>query len=695
MTSVVTDTMQDASLFSVDADGIYLNTKAIEAVGIEEDTIKKGLMRYRKAESVLWEHKKVGNRIWIRLDTLPSNTKQRIHFFYNDVAKVAAESSLKSGAIGRIEQNDVSEFMALKVKKDGTGYTIQEASDLAHACGWLRLLHAYVSEKRYDKPMQVSNTATIKGKTAFMRWCASVIYALDLYGFRISNGIRLNDKVEQWISVGKQCLIHKQFGNENRVILQPSHIDFIIVHYAKNKKSIPQLVRLLEIEFSIKVTRQAVMLHLEKPENKQKWQPMREGMLIAERRSRSLLTLAKPKFADAIWQLDASPIALFANDGDGVKKSKYTTVFIRDTYSGKCVGLAFGITETSELVKSALRHAVANTGYLPYSMRYDGGAANMSKEVQEVMSLLATYHFKTAPYRPTGKASIEQYVNQVENVLRGFDNFAGGNITRRGTEKSFNPDVVKRMQKEGRMPTSSQTIVQVWAAVEILNNTVGSDGQTPNVIYEKCDDVNRRKATIEIVSAAFWKHRTRSIRYEMGGIKMQVGELTLQYWVGSPMVEDYEFKRKNEGKSFEVRYNPDDLSMIALYNKDGSYIDKAVLKHEYSLLPDFRADGEGEAFGIMQTQNKRFIEEGVREYKEAEQRLKNQDLPTEFDFLELNKAELGRVESAQIESLLAVGRNVTDRKAKKTPNAPPSVDEQTQVSDSEEIDFYDFFSNKT
>jgi hypothetical protein len=243
-------------------------------------------------------------------------------------------------------------------------------------------------------------------------------------------------------------------------------------------------------------------------------------------------------------------------------------------------------------------------------------------------------------------------MDNIEKVLQSFDNFAGGNITARGTEKQFNPDTLTAMKKAGRMPNSYQTIIQDWLAVEVLNNTMGSDNRTPRERYTD-SHANRRKATIQIVADCFFVKRDRTLRYDGGGVTMQIGEQRLAYWVGTSMVEDYGFKQKHLGQSFQVRFNPDKRDTICLYDKEDRFVSEAVLKHEYSYIPDYRAEGESEAFALMQGNNKRFITEGIDMYKEAESRLEEAGLPTHYDFLTLHKDELARVEGAEKERLIA------------------------------------------
>ena len=181
-------------------------------------------------------------------------------------------------------------------------------------------------------------------------------------------------------------------------------MDFAVVHYAQNKKSIPQIVDLLYKTRDKKITRQALEKRLFDPSVKSVRLPVREGLLAAQKESWSYVKNAKSPFADALWLVDGTQTALFHHRDGAAKKSTWNAVFVRDHFSGKVIGLAFGQTETSELVKLAMRRAVMNAGKLPHSIRYDGGSANTSDAMKAVFDKLSAYHFKTMPYHQGGKA---------------------------------------------------------------------------------------------------------------------------------------------------------------------------------------------------------------------------------------------------------------------------------------------------
>ena len=155
--------------FLLDTEGVWLRIGVLEKLGVDSDnTIYPSLKRHRRELTNTWEHKKINNRVWLRFDKLPSLQKDRVTRHYGDLVRVAAESTLKAAALDLVEMMDVKEFLALKIRKDGTGYNTSEASDLAHACGWLRLLEQSLKNRSFAVPLQIATGKTIKGKTQYM-----------------------------------------------------------------------------------------------------------------------------------------------------------------------------------------------------------------------------------------------------------------------------------------------------------------------------------------------------------------------------------------------------------------------------------------------------------------------------------------------------------------------------------------------
>lgn len=677
--------------FKIEGTKLWLSFPALVSAGVPENTAKDGLRLFREVNSNLWEHKnddKDKRKVWVLFNTLPQLQKERTNRHFGDIIELAAIQTIQKEVNDLVELRDIEFFLSQRIRKDGAAYKNQQAAQLTKACAWLRWLNNAANNKVWKDGFQVKTGVFITKTGEFYEYIAQILRGEAIYGFKIKNGNYLYQKITKWREIGKNSLLDGRFGNDNPTKLKEADMDFAIVHYAQNKKTVPQIAALLEQNRGTKVTRQALGKRLFDPRIEMKWKPIREGHLAAQKESWSYVKNAKAPFADALWLVDGTQVALFYQDGSQAKKSTMNAVFVRDHFSGKVIGLAFGQTETTDLVKLAMRRAVANMGKLPYSIRYDGGSANTSFIMKDVFDKLSAYHFKTMAYHQGGKANVERLVNEVENILKvGFDNFAGGNITRRGTEKDFNTDTVKKMLRSGLMPNNHEVLIQYWAAVEVINHTVGKDGKSPAQRYADNADTRRRDASIEIMAAAFWDKRPHSVRYESGGLRIEVGGKRLEYWVGEPMCESFNFKKRFEGTSFYIRLDAEQNDRIALYTADDAFVSDAVLKHEFSLIADFAQEGEQSKLREHLGNQKRFLSEGVSEYNEAKQRVDERGEPTKFDFLEMNKEALANSEAGVKERLLDMVNNTTKKRGVKATEPTKQVSQNTDTNEDLNNDF--------
>jgi hypothetical protein len=359
----------------------------------------------------------------------------------------------------------------------------------------------------------------------------------------------------------------------------------------------------------------------------------------------------RPSHADALWVLDGSTIQLYYTDEKGQVRSDLYGVVVADAYSGAIIGRAIGYTETSTLVQAALRHSVRTTGMQPHQLQYDNSSANKAIESAQVMQKLAKLHFPTAPY--SGKAKvIEAIWGRIEQgFMRAFPSFKGGNITAKSVNTRANPDYIAQLRREGHIPSREAIIAQFHLAVELYNNTVSATGQTPVEKYRTADPRRKEFDTLAYIDC-FWVDRRHSVRYTKDGIIMEVDQKRYHYEVESERgIEDMRFRRQWLGESFQVKYDPDDLSSIALY-RDGAYIATAVEKYAAPMAITDYEEGDGTIIRKALDQRKAYWAQLQQEIQDVENYVQQEGF-SPVDFRLLHKDALNRMEGAMVDDLLA------------------------------------------
>lgn len=633
-----------------------------ESMGIELqsafNTIKTGLKRNREGSNC-WDHfddPEDSRRKWIIVDELPETTRERAIYYYGDIEEAFYSEMFLDKVGDYVAAGDYSWFLKAQVKADGTAFTTTEANNLSEACGWLRML------------ADGFNRHLFSGKLTYYGKAALVLGARQLYGLKVSNGRVLQRRVKRWKADGRESLISGLVGNRNAVAIPDLGIKRVLSLYGDFRKpSIRDVAMVYNSEAPLKgwpeVSTERIRQILQEPVNRQKWFAARHGKEAYRNQYERTLKRRKPSFPDAIWSIDGLTVQLYYVNSRGELKSDLYCVAVMDVFSDKVVGYALGSTETGHLVQRALRDAVRKTMYFPIQAQYDNSKANLSKEVEELMPRLASIDFPTAPYNGKSKP-IENLIGRLEGRnMRYMENFKGGNITSHSLERKANPDALMKLVKEGKIPSREAAIAQFELIIETHNHEATGDGLTPNERYGTPHE-KRRPADPLLVIEAFWVERPKKATYTKDGLIIQVGKERITYEVESERgVENKEFRKNWIGQRFTIKYDPDDLYMIALYHED-TLIEYAVQKYEFPMAVVDAEEGEGKILAKALKARKEHIDEGLVEFEEIKQEVEEAGFATLSHQL-LKKDSYNRMEGRMLDELLQrSGRTQKVRKNK-------------------------------
>lgn len=639
---------------------ICLSVEAIaEAVGMTFDsglnTVKKGLERYRSRDTESWKHyadESDNRRKWVIYNYLPEATMSRVDHYWGDVRLQYYTEMLTTEALSRIDIKDKSYFA-------GRGLTGGKADQLAEACGWLRLCNSNYWVNKWD------------GRTVYMQWAARVIGDRNLYGFKVGSARSLRRKIKQWKTDGRASLIPKSKGNNNATKVSKEGIIRIMNLYAdRHKPSVKTVADIYNREAKEKgwalLTDERVRQIVTEPKNLQIAILARHGTEAARNLLERTIKRRKPSFADALWTMDGTAVQLIYREGKKMRSDLYIYAIV-DAYSGAIIGKAFGASETSTLVQAALRDATTSTGRLPYQLQYDNSGANKSAEATQLFNKMARAAFPTSPYNGKAKV-IEMIFGQFEQAnLRYFDNFKGGNITARSLNTRANPDHLanyKSVAGKKGLPTKEQVVAQMMLAIEVHNHTMVKGGKTRIEHYHTKDSRRQEIPYLSMVDM-FWVERKHKVRYTKDGIVMEVGKKRYYYEVESEHgVEDMEFRLNWLGSTFTVKYDPDDLEYINLYDA-GVWIATAHEKNELAMAKADAEKGEGEILSKSYKARDKYLKILSKE-KEI---LNEMDEGAVMDHQLVHKDAYNRMERKQLDQLIeATGRGrvvTTEHKPRK------------------------------
>jgi hypothetical protein len=301
------------------------------------------------------------------------------------------------------------------------------------------------------------------------------------------------------------------------------------------------------------------------------WYMARHGFGAWKNKYEHTMLRYAPTVPNALWVGDDTKVNLYYKDRYGVQ-AQLNVYAIVDAGTKCWLGWSFaenkkGKDVDTETVKAAYRHALIRTGgAVPYQMQYDNDKANA------FYKRLNTLNFPCMPNNGQSKI-IERLFGKLQRNFMRFDKaFTGQNVQSTSLQSKVNAEAVQiYASKEDAMKAQ-----ELWFLT--MNNTKNAAGHTPHELQQAVVE-GTLYATDHDFMELFWEWNEGNNTYRKEGITMLHNKQTYVYHVGEPHLPNLEFLEANVGARFKIRYNPADLSEVALYTaKDLRYIAKAVTK---------------------------------------------------------------------------------------------------------------------
>ncbi len=316
-----------------------------------------------------------------------------------------------------------------------------------------------------------------------------------------------------------------------------------------------------------------------------------------------------------IWVCDNHTFDVLVNDGEHKKPVRvYLTGFL-DVRSRKMVGWYVTLNPCSDATLFALRRGIERYG-IPRRilsdngrefLTFDIGGRGFRKTVKTQEHVAPTIldnlgiEFRTALVRNAKAKIIERAFRDVkEDFSRLFEGYTGGTVAER-------PERLKKTGKDaGNFTLLPEFVKYVDTYIEGYFNTrphsgSGMNGRTRNEVYSACL-VEKRTATREQLNLMMLRN-TRMQTVQRNGVYLNLYDCKV--WFNS-----LELSYSYQGQKVYLRYNPDDLSEVRVYDEKDRFLctAKQVAKLSYF------ASKEEVAAAMKEN---RQLEKLVKHYKKA------------------------------------------------------------------------------
>lgn len=442
---------------------------------------------------------------------------------------------------------------------------------------------------------------------------------------QVSNQGYFKQRMRQFITQGIASLECKKEGKKNASKVDELQEQVLMTLSSDPRKlSVSQIVvaywQICEEQGWEKVTYQTVWNRMNTPAFKAACLQKRYGAKAVHDLQRLVINRSKASHPDAMWIMDGTPFELFYTTEDNRLSRLYVFAII-DSFSFKVVGYAIGegSGEPEALVFQAIKDACIKGNVRPYQLQYDNASSIKTGRMQHLLHQLAKYNTPARPGNARAKKIEPSFGHINETVMKWYKNHSGGNLTAKNLNTAANSDFIKEQFKAGEIPNRDAVIRQIHEVIHIWNSCTGEQlgakskrKQSPNELYARPYE-NKRELTLDMRVSLFWLWRMQgkgkearmlSYTYTKEGLNIEVKGERKKFLApaSGSAAEMATFLNEHFNDSFQVKYDPDDLGMVALYqnNKFICYAEEKVLIPE--ALVDFKPQHAGQLARLREIQ---------------------------------------------------------------------------------------------
>lgn len=390
------------------------------------------------------------------------------------------------------------------------------------------------------------------------------------------NPIRLRQRLEQYEQEGYNCLIDGNWANKNTAKITPESGEWLVARWSSRIKIVT--LEQLYAEYNQKAEQEGwkklkssvtIREYLFRPEVKERWYAARHGELsykeVYIRQHKTILPVRR----DTLWYSDGTKLNFYYQDKDG--KTKTCQVYeVMDVYSEYFLGYHISQSEDFEAQYHAFKMAIQTSQAKPYELKYDNQGGHKKLENSDLLKNLSRHAIRTAPYNGRSKTIESAFGRYQADYLHEEWYFTGQNITAKKKESRGNMEFILANLKN--LPTLEEAMASYKKHREKWNNDPHpKTGISRGEMYRTSINDETQKVDILDMIAMFGITTKEASTYRSSGIQITVKKKLYEYEVlnveGMP---DTAWMRRNINRKFYVRYTPEDMDIVSLYEKDAT-----------------------------------------------------------------------------------------------------------------------------
>lgn len=383
---------------------------------------------------------------------------------------------------------------------------------------------------------------------------------------------RLRDRYNLYLKEGYQSLIHSGFGHKNAEKINDDAKMWVLARWSDRVKKCTGYTQLLR-EYNQMAdnqgwkplkSEQSLINFLTDPKIEPLWYGLRFGELKSKEKHSYQHSTKLPSLRDSLWYSDGTKLNYYYQDENG-KMQTCQVYEVFDTYSEVFIGYHISNSEDFEAQYQAFKMALQVAGHKPYEIKFDNQGGTKKLEAQSFLGKLARLTTRTAPYNGKSKTIENAFSRFQQQFLKQDWFFTGQNIQAKKIESKANMEFI--LANKSNLPTLKEIKETYRKRRQEWNEAPHpKTGQPRLEMY--LNSVNPATSEVQLwdMIDMFWITREKEITCTAYGLQITHKGTDYNYMVyGADSMPDIDWLSENIDKKFVVKYDPDDLTMIQLY----------------------------------------------------------------------------------------------------------------------------------
>lgn len=390
-----------------------------------------------------------------------------------------------------------------------------------------------------------------------------------------NNHRRLKQKLQEYKQGGYEALIHKGFCNNNSEKINDAAKVWLLSRWADRINKVANAQQLLW-EYNIKAQKnnwkelkheKTIHNYLHHESVKHLWYGHRYGDTYAKEKYTLQHSTKLPTMRDSLWYSDGTKLNFHYLNSNG-KMETCQVYEVMDAYSEVLLGFHVSKTEDYEAQYFAYKMAAKVSGNRPYEVKFDGQGGHKKLQTGNFLNKLAHLAIKTAPYNGRSKTIESAFGRFQKQIMKTKWYFTGQNITTKSQESKANTEFI--IANKNNLPTLEEVIEVYKELRNQWNNSIHPKTGIPRAeMYRNSTNPQTKELTVWEMVDMFWILREKPVTVSGYGISFTEKKTKYTYMVyDENNIPDVAWLRQNIDKKLYVKFDPEDMSMIYLYEKD-------------------------------------------------------------------------------------------------------------------------------